>query len=137
MTFGLEQKSAARRLLGLMLVFASIALVSAAPSTAAPTATPSPSPRGSATAKPLPAATAFVPNGPEVIIYPFEAEQGLTPQVGLQVAQIFVQQFDASGGVIVLPVAQGVKREDYLKHARDVHADYYISGYLTPIGNGA
>ena len=124
----MTKRSAVRRLFGVILLCSSLALIGAAPP---------PHPHASASPAPAPAATAFVNSDPTVIVYPFEASGAMQPNVGVAVAQIFSQQFETSGGLSVLPVGQGIKRDQYLNHARDLHADYYISGYLTPIGNGA
>ena len=114
-----------RRLLGVLLLCSSVAFVAAAP--------PSPSPAP----KPVASATPFSSNAPAVVIYPFDASGDLQSNVGGGVAQIISQEFVVSGGLTVLPVGVGVSRVNYLQHARDVHADYYVSGYITPIGNGA
>ena len=43
----------------------------------------------------------------------------------------------AAGGINVLPIPQGVARADFLANARKNHADFYISGYVTPVGDSA
>ena len=43
----------------------------------------------------------------------------------------------AAGGITVPPVPQGIKRADFLNNARTMKADFYISGYVTPVGDSA
>jgi TolB-like protein len=120
-----------RRILAVFVLFACALLVAA---------TPSPRPTPSAQPTPLaqPSATpAFGPTQPVVLIYPFEAPSDMDPRYGTAVAQIFAQVMSQTGGVTVLAIPSGIKREDYQKFAHVEHADYYISGYIQPIGQGA
>jgi hypothetical protein len=93
--------------------------------------TPTPIPLPTMGATPIPSFA------PAVIVYPFEVSGDLKPQAGAAVAQIFDEQLSAAGGLSVLPSPVNVKRTDYLTNARALKADYYISGYLTPVGDGA
>ncbi len=72
---------------------------------------------------------------PTVLIYPFDTSGTLDAKVGTQIAKIFSQQFTQSGHVTVLPVPSGIARSAFLTNARSHNADYYISGYVTPIGD--
>lgn len=92
-----------------------------------PTPTPSPSPTASAAA---PRAL------PLIVVFPFGTSTDLKPGVGQNAAQLFVQQMNADGGIDAIAAASSVKRTDFLKYAQGVDADYYISGYMTPLGNG-
>ena len=74
---------------------------------------------------------------PTVLIYPFEAPSDLDPRYGGAVAQIFAQVITQTGGVKVLEIPKGIARVDYQKYASVQHADYYISGYIQPIGSAA
>ncbi len=94
-----------------------------------PTPTPVPLPTNPAT--PVPA---FAPS---VLVYPFEVSGELKADAGAAVASIIDQQLAVAGGLSVLPTPNGIKRTDYLTNARGLKADYYISGYLTPVGDGA
>lgn len=115
------------RLLALAITCACVALVAAAPRTPAPLSRPSP--------VPLTTPTLHLPSiVPTVIIYPFDTSGSLTARVGTQIASIFSQQFTHSGHVTVLPVPAGIARSAYLTNARSHNADYYVSGYVTPIG---
>lgn len=95
-------------------------------------ATPSPPPVP--TAAPVPAG---IEQMPTVIIYPFDVQTGSDPRIGFAIGQILAQEMSAAGGITVLPVPQGIKRTDFLTNARTQHADFYISGYVTPVGDSA
>ena len=43
----------------------------------------------------------------------------------------------AAGGITVPPIPKDVKRADFLDYAQNAHADFYISGYVTPVGDSA
>jgi hypothetical protein len=109
-------------LLGLLLLIA-VASPQPSPPTAQPPA-PSPSP-------PLPP---FLSQAPAIVVYPFDVQGGVDPRVGMAIAQIFSQQMIAAGQITVLPVPEHVARPDFQNYARDQHADFYIGGYVTPIG---
>ncbi|MDE2483095.1 MAG: hypothetical protein KGN02_13015 [bacterium] len=117
-----------RRFVGVALLCSTLALIAVAP---APKATPSAKP----TASPTPHA-APLPAGPKVLVYVFDSPSDLDPKYGTAVAQVYDQVFTQVGGVTVLPTPQKIKREDYAKFAHSKGADYYISGYLQPIGDG-
>lgn len=115
-----------RRLLGLVaLVGACVALIAGAPPTPAPKVSPTPfSPTNT-------------PGTGVVLIYPFDVQTGVDPKIGFAIASILAQEMAAAGGVNVLPVPVGIKRPDFLQTARAQHADFYISGYVTPVGDSA
>lgn len=79
------------------------------------------------------------PNGqlPSLIVYPFDVQTGADPKIGMAIGQILAQEMVAAGGINVLPVPQGVKRSDFLQYAENAHVDFYISGYVTPVGDRA
>ena len=70
-------------------------------------------------------------------VYPFDVQTGADPRIGSAIAQILGQEMVAAGGINVPPVPQDVKRADFLDNARAAHADFYISGYVTPVGDSA
>ncbi len=50
-------------------------------------------------------------------------------------ATILAQQMSETGRVKVLPPPPGTERADYLKVALANDADYYVTGYITPLGD--
>jgi hypothetical protein len=118
-----------RRLLAAFLLCSSLALVAATP---APRATLAP--KAAPTFSPGPVATGA---GPTVLVFPFTTPSDLDQRYGTAVAQIYDEVFNQSGGFTVLKSPDNIKREDYAKVAKVQHADYYISGYIEPIGTGA
>jgi len=116
-----------RRLLAVFVLFTSLSLVAAGPKSPTPAPTPTPAP--------VPALPA-VPQ-PVVLVYPFDEPPDLDPRYGGAVANIYAQVLSQTGGVKVLAIPTGIKREDYQKFAHVEHADYYISGYIEPIGQSA
>jgi hypothetical protein len=116
-----------RRHLAVFVLFACALLVAATPK---PIATLPP---------PAPTAAPTLPGSivPAILVYPYEAPSDLDPRYGTAVANIFSQVMTETGGVKVLPVPSNIKRVDYQKYAAVQHADYYISGYIQPIGQTA
>ncbi len=110
-----------RRLVSAALLCSAIALAAATPPPPPP---PTPVP-------------ALEGRNPSVIVYPFDVQTGADPKIGIAIAQILGQEMVAAGGVTVPAVPQGVKRADFLKYAHDANADFYISGYVTPVGDSA
>jgi TolB-like protein len=118
-----------RRFAGVSLLCASLVLMGVATPSPRP---PMPSPKPSPTIAP-----AFSLK-PSVIVFPFESPSDVDPKYGSAIAKIYVQTFNNSGGLHVLPVPSApVKQADYLSTARAQHADYYVSGYVQPIGSEA
>jgi hypothetical protein len=113
-----------RRLLGLLLLCAAIGLMGATPP---PLITPTP----------VPTRAPGAAGQPVVVVYPFNVPSDVNPQTGAAIAQIYAQVLSQSGGLTVLAIPDQIKREDYGKYAHAKGADYYISGYLQPIGDSA
>lgn len=117
-----------RRVPALALLCLSATLIAAAP----PKATPAPK----ATPTPAPTATPQVVHLPLVVVYPFEGSSDIKADVGQRAAQLFVQQMNAAGGIDTISAPPTTKHSDYLSYARSISADYYVSGYMTPLGEG-
>jgi len=103
--------------------------------------TTAPSPKPLATATPIPAFTATpepakaaVP--PSVVVYQFETTGEMPKNISSSIAQLFDQQLTVGGLHVIMP-PNGIVRSNYLTNAHASKADYYISGYLTPLGDGA
>jgi hypothetical protein len=117
-----------RRLLAFFVLFAGPMLIAATP-------TPAPLPPP---AIPSPAPTLFGTTEPTIIIYPFEEPSDLDPKFGQAMAQIYGQVLAQSGGMKILAIpTTPIKRVDYDTYAHIQHADYYIGGYIQPIGTNA
>ncbi len=76
-------------------------------------------------------------NGPRVVIFPFERAGDLPKNSGHTVAKIFDVTIRQSGGINVIKPIGTFTRREYLAQVRKLGADYYISGYLTPLGDSA
>jgi TolB-like protein len=121
-----------RRTLGIVLLCSSLALIAAAPPSPKPAPVPKASPSFVPSAAPPPATVT-----PTVVVYPFETPTDVDARTGGAIAQIYSQVMTQAGGLNVLPIPQNIKREDWAKYAHSQRADYYVSGYVQPIGQGA
>ena len=117
------------RLLAAFALCSAFALVAAAP-LVKPTATPIPI--TAATAAPT-----APPFEPTVVIYPYDVGSGMPKDAGQQIQQILMDQLEHASGVIVVTPSVGIARKDYLVSAHNAHADYYVSGFLTQVGDSA
>ncbi|HEY5425645.1 MAG TPA: hypothetical protein VIJ77_03760 [Candidatus Tumulicola sp.] len=118
-----------RRFFGVLILGSSLIFATAG-APAQPTPAPTLSP------KPAPAATPFA-GTVSVLIYPFDVQTGVDPKIGMAIAQILAQEMTAAGGLSVMAVPSGIKRPDFLRNAHEQNADFYISGYVTPVGESA
>ncbi len=132
-----------RRLCLAMLALCALPAL-AAPHAVAARAVASPSPAAKIAPKsslvpkgtPAPKGTP-IPSGPKVLVYPFIAtSSGLPKTAGATVATIFAHAFEASGGLDVLPSPPPTTVKLLSSTAAHLGAGYYVSGYLTPIGQG-
>jgi hypothetical protein len=74
---------------------------------------------------------------PNLIVYPFSANgSDVSREAGSRLAITIATQIANLGGVNVKPATPGVERHNYLDAARSAGADYYIAGYVTPLGDG-
>ncbi|HEV3153277.1 MAG TPA: hypothetical protein VGZ02_05700 [Candidatus Baltobacteraceae bacterium] len=95
----------------------------------APKPTPSPAPAATPTPAPKPAI-------PTIVVFPFQTSTDLKPDTGTRAAQLFAQQMNGAGGIDAISAASTIARSDYLNYARKLQADYYLMGYMTPLGAG-
>lgn len=91
-----------------------------------PTATPTPTPT------PAPTVT---PSAPVIVIYPLTVNGDADKDAGIKLAALFSNSISQSGGILIKVSSPGVARQDFLTEAKRLGADYYISGFLTPVGN--
>ncbi len=74
---------------------------------------------------------------PSVIVYPFTASaSSIDREASSRLATIIASRMAETGQVSVIPPPPGTERKDYLSVARAHNADYYVSGYMSPLGNG-
>jgi len=89
------------------------------------------------TAIPLLGATpTFLLPPPVVVVYPFVLNgSDVDKESGAKLAVIIATGIANHGGVTVKPAPPGTERKNFLTAARDLGADYYVTGYITPLGN--
>ncbi len=74
---------------------------------------------------------------PVLVVYPFAVNgSAVTKEAGSRLAVAIATQISGLGGVVVKPATAGVERQEYLDGAQRQSADYYIAGYMTPLGDG-
>jgi hypothetical protein len=82
-----------------------------------------------------PATSVLAP--PILIVYPFSANgSDVSKEAGSRLAITIATQIANLGGVNVKPATPGIERQHYLDAARSAGANYYIAGYVTPLGDG-
>lgn len=85
---------------------------------------------------PLVAATTPPLGGiPTVVVYPLVGAQGVASDVGASVALVIATQVSQMGGVTVKAAPQGTQQADFLTAARKLAADFYVAGFVTPLGD--
>lgn len=114
-----------RRFSTSLLLCLGLALTGAAP-------TPKPAP----TAAPTPAVAPSKPAIPLLVVFPFQTSSDLKADTGNRAAQLFVQQMNGAGGIDAILAPTNVQRPGYLAYAAKLQADYYLTGYMTPLGGG-
>jgi hypothetical protein len=74
---------------------------------------------------------------PAVIVYPFQASAALSRDVELRIVTVLGNQIALDGRIRVLDPEPDLDRTAYLASARKAGASYYVTGFLTPLGDGA
>ena len=75
---------------------------------------------------------------PSVIVFPFSSTgSSLDREASSRIATIIATQMANTGKVVVVPPPPGTERKDYLSVSRAHSAEYYISGYISALGDGA
>jgi len=75
---------------------------------------------------------------PVVVVYPFTVAGDTSAgavQTGSNIALLLSNRLAELGGIVVKPFTPGTTRADYLTAAEKQNADYYVTGFLTPIGS--
>jgi|GEM_PF-5777340 len=73
---------------------------------------------------------------PVVVVFPFQPNGSVPAQVGEQIASVLAQAIGNGGDVTVKPPPPTSTRETFRQDAQSLGASYYVSGYITPFGNG-
>ncbi|MDQ6823241.1 MAG: hypothetical protein M3Z07_01905, partial [Candidatus Eremiobacteraeota bacterium] len=72
---------------------------------------------------------------PTVVVFPFGISSNIKAGSGEQAAQLFAQVMRQAGGLTVINSGSGIARIDFQTSAKKLQADYYISGYMTLLGD--
>lgn len=70
---------------------------------------------------------------PLVVVFPLTVNGDVQKDSGERLAVMFAQQL-SENGIKVVPPVPGTERVDYLTAARKLGCDYYITGFVTPLG---
>jgi hypothetical protein len=70
---------------------------------------------------------------PLVVVYPLTVNGDAQKDSGERLAVMFAQQL-ADNGIKVVPPVPGTERPDFLTSARKLGCDYYVTGFITPLG---
>lgn len=70
---------------------------------------------------------------PRVVVFPLTVNGDAQKDAGDRLAVMFAQQL-ADNGLKVVPPAPETKRADFLTAARKLGCDYYVTGFITPLG---
>lgn len=73
-------------------------------------------------------------DSPIVVIYPITSTGGIDRDAGGNLALLIATKLTELGSVTVKPSIPGTTRAQFLENAVAVGADYYVTGFLTPIG---
>ena len=74
---------------------------------------------------------------PIVVVFPFTANgSSIDREASSRLATIIATSMANTGLVTVTPPPPGTDRKDYLSVARANRADYYVSGFIAPLGQG-
>jgi TolB-like protein len=74
---------------------------------------------------------------PRAIVYPFTATgSSVDREASSRLATIIATRMAETGLVTVVPPPPGTERKDFLSVARAQNADYYVAGFISPLGNG-
>lgn len=90
-------------------------------------------------ALPLIAATppSSVYTKPNVIVFPFTSNgSSVDREASSRIATIIATSMANTGLVTVTPPPPGTQRKDYLTVARANGSEYYVAGFISPLGNG-
>lgn len=69
-----------------------------------------------------------------VVVFPLQVNGDADREAGSRLSVILAQQL-AENGIAVRPAPPGTQRVAFLDVARSLGVDYYVTGFMTPIGN--
>ncbi|HTV72578.1 MAG TPA: hypothetical protein VME66_02590 [Candidatus Acidoferrales bacterium] len=72
---------------------------------------------------------------PVVVVYPYSTTSGVAEDAGGKIAVVIATQLSQFGDLDILPATPGTDRTQFLTAAQAQNADYYVTGYLTPLGD--
>jgi hypothetical protein len=72
---------------------------------------------------------------PSVVVYPITSMGGNDPSSGGNIAIVIATKLTELGGISVKPPTPGTPRAYYLDAALALGADYYVTGFLSPVGS--
>jgi TolB-like protein len=74
---------------------------------------------------------------PAVMVFPFTATgSSVDREASSRLAAIIAERMAGTSLVTVVAAPPATERKDYLSVARSHNADYYVSGYISPLGTG-
>jgi TolB-like protein len=73
--------------------------------------------------------------GPSITVYPFLGGSGVGSDTGSKLAVAIAARLQTKKDLSVLLPTAGSPREKFLENARAIGADYYVTGYVTPLGD--
>ncbi|HXP94325.1 MAG TPA: hypothetical protein VN905_12720 [Candidatus Binatia bacterium] len=75
---------------------------------------------------------------PSIVVYPLIPNgSGVSTETGSRISVTIASQIAQLGGVTVKPAPPAVEQHDFLVVARQLGVDYYVTGYVTPLGTEA
>jgi hypothetical protein len=75
---------------------------------------------------------------PTVVVYPLLANASAVDSNAItQIETLLATQIGQGGKVKITQPTPGVDRQHFLADARSLGADYYVTGFITPLGDGA
>lgn len=75
---------------------------------------------------------------PTVVVYPpYSSGDAIDRESTSRIATLLATEIAKDGTVKMLTPKPGVERQNFLADARSIGADYYVTGFVTPIGDAA
>ncbi len=74
---------------------------------------------------------------PTVVVFPLQASAALDRDVNLRIVTQLANEIAVDGRVRIAAADPDVQRPDYLTAARKAGAQFYVTGFITPLGDGA